>query len=394
MRFSGCFVSRAAMVVAILASVVSAYSFDGLGSVAASRGLDEISFFPGQALTMGELGASNRFASSSVAASYSDCASCAGDAEPIAFDAPVFVDPFVSTPFVYDGFSTFAPFDGFGYSYVYDTWAPERRRPIRRFFNRVRPVRRVLSRVRNVVSREFNYLRPAYVCDPCWSCADVCDPCAVATNVCDPCGFVPAPVSVFAPRPCCGYGYYPGELNELDPTTGKAKNKGIAAAVDAVEDEEPSKTTDPVVISTDAADDVEEATPIRQYDSVKGIDSSVDDEGGVQNPLPEQNTLLKQNPETVPTPAPDLKGSGIIRMLVPADSIVYVNGYRTKQKGDLRSFAARELEVGQTYTFEVRVVALRDGKLREEVKTTTLVAGETASLAFDFRSEEVYALNR
>ena len=207
MRFSGCVASRVALVVAILASVVSAYSFDGLGSGALSQNLDEISLFPGQALTVERLGALGRYASSPVAAGYSECLGCAVDAEPVEFASPVFVDPFVAAPYVYSSFPTFTTFEWPGYSYVYDSWTPARRRPVARILNRVRPVRRVLSRVRNIVSRDFDYCRPAYVCDPCWSCADVCDPCAVTTNVCDPCAFTTgfAPVSVFAPRPCCGF---------------------------------------------------------------------------------------------------------------------------------------------------------------------------------------------
>ena len=390
MRFSGCVASRVVMVVAILTSVVSAYSFDGLGSGALSQNLDDTSFFPGQALTMGTLNASDRYASSSAAASYSECLGCAADAGAVEFASPVFVEPFVAAPFVYDNFATFTTFEWPGYSYVYDSWVPARRHPVARFVNRVRPVRRVLSRVRNIVSRDFDYCRPAYVCDPCWSCADVCDPCAIATDVCDPCALTAgfAPVSVFAPRPCCGYGYYPGEVNELDSKTGLAKNKGIAAAADSASDETTAPALVPKTISTDDGDDVQESDPNLQYDSTKdlntkGLGSAVDEGGSAQDVL-----------ETVPTPAPNLKGSGVIRMLVPENAVVYVNGYRTKQKGDLRSFAARELEIGQTYTFEVRVVASIDGALREEVKNTTLVAGETASLAFDFRGDEVYALNR
>ena len=386
MRFSGCVASRVAIVVAVLTSVVSAYSFDGLGSGASSRSLDEISFFPGQALTIGKLDASSRYATSSAAESYSECAGCAAvAAEPVEYASPVFAEPFVAAPFVYDDFASFSTFEWPGYSYVYGSWVPERRRPVARFFNRVRPVRRILSRVRNIVSRDFDYCRPAYVCDPCWSCADVCDPCAIATDVCDPCAFAApfAPVSVFAPRPCCGYGYYPGEVNELDPKTGLAKNRGIAAAADSESSESTAPALVPKTLSTDDEDDLQESDPNRQYDSTKGLNSSVDGEDSVRGPL-----------ETVPTPNPDVRGSGVIRMLVPENAIVYVNGYRTKQKGDLRSFAARELEMGQTYTFEVRVVASVDGELREEVKHTTLVAGETASLAFDFRSDEVYAFNR
>lgn len=402
MKFSGSFAARVGVVVALLSSVVSASAFD------------DVSIFPGQELTMGKISASDRFASSAVAENYSECLGCAGAQEPISFATPTYVEPFFTAPVVYDDFATFTTFDGFGYSYVYDAWVSGSRvRPVKNFFRRARPVRRVLSRVYNAVRRDFDYCRPAYVCDPCWSCADVCDPCAITTTVCDPCAFTPVPVSVFAPRPCCGYGYYPGEVNELDPNTGLAKNvkrnPGIAAAADT----NSSSKSAPAVVSTDDSDaantntntnttddaDPLSSTPYDQYDSVQGINAASDATGTDLNQEP---TLDSQTPssdkkfEYVPTPPSneELKGSGLIRMLVPENAVVYVNGYRTKQKGRVRSFAARELEKGQSYTFEIRVVALCDGKLREEVKSTTLVAGDSAALAFDFRNEDVYALNR
>ena len=387
MRFSGSFAARVAVVVALLASVASASAFD------------DPSFFSDYQLTLADVSAADRFASSSVSESYSGCLGCAAAAaeDSVALASPVYAEPFFAAPVVYDAFPTFTTFQGAGYSYVYDSWVPERRRPIKRFLHNLRPARRVLSRVYRTVRRDFNFCRPAYVCDPCWSCADFCDPCVQTTNFCDPCvqtvnycdpcAFTPAPVSVYAPRPCCGYGYYPGEVNELDPNTGLAKEKknpGIAAAADS---DAPAKTSSaPAVLSTDDAEPAAQTPTLKsQYDRVRGLDAGADDAGAIDNPLPED----------VPTPAPDLKGSGVIRMIVPEQSVVYVNGYRTKQKGAFRSFAARELEIGQTYTFEVRVVALVDGEVREEVKTATLVANATASLAFDFRNdEEVYAFNR
>ena len=375
MRFSGSFATRVAVVVALLASVASASA------------MDDLSFFSDYQLTLANVSAADRFASSSVSESYSGCLGCAAAEESVAFATPVYADPFIAAPVVYDAFPTFTTFEGVGYSYVYDSWVPERRRPIRNFFRNVRPARRALSRLCRTIRRDFDYCRPAYVCDPCWSCVDVCNPCVETTNVCDPCAFSPVPVSVYAPRPCCGYGYYPGEVNELDPTTGVAKGKknpGVAAAVDT--DVAPKTDSAPAVVTTDDAEPAPRTPSLgSQYDRVRGLDAGADEPGAVDSALPEE----------LPTPAPDLKGSGVIRMIVPEQSVVYVNGYRTKQKGAFRSFAARELEIGQTYTFEVRVVALVDGEVREEVKTTTLVANASASLAFDFRSEEeVYALNR
>ena len=255
------------------------------------------------------------------------------------------------------------------------------------FVDRVRPVRRVIQGVRGLFANDFCYCRPAYVCDPCWT-YDVCDPCPpISYNVCPPTGIPSAivPTSVYAPGVCCGYGYYPGEVNELDPETGLAKkSQGIPSQVDPA----PQKLSNQT-ISTDDGDDLDPNGPatIPQYDSDDSLYDS-NDSGLLQD---------DSYPEQIPTPMPDSNlNTGVIRMLVPEDSVVYVNGYRTKQKGEIRSFAARELEEGQTYSFEIRVVAMRDGRLYEDVKTTTLTAGESSSLAFNLKlvGSETLALNR
>lgn len=396
MKVTGSFALCAAAVVAISASAASAFALGGLFDnglsqkiATASRVNDDDSFFPGQELTMGKLEATSNYAKSAIDASYSECASCAGDA-PVA--APVVYGAGIPAAVVYDGFVPYAPVVSYGYGFEYGyEVAGGPIRGVARFVDRVRPVRRVLNGVRNLFCGNSTYCRPAYVCDPCWSCCDVCDPCWSCADVCDPCAVpcvapcdpcapcgVPAaivPTSVFAPSSCCGYGYYPGEINELNPETGLPKeNNGVPASIDseAAPQETPSLskriTTEPAQNSDSPA--------LPQYDSSKGLDAS----SGAE--------------EEIPAPAP-VNNSGVIRMLVPEDSIVYVNGYRTKQTGALRSFAARQLELGETYSFEIRVVAVRDGRVYEDVQTTTLTAGDSTSLAFNLKlnDSEVYAVN-
>ena len=373
MKFNGRFAACAAAVVAILSSA-SAFAADGVLA----------KFFGGQELTLGEMPTVARYATSEVDGLYSgECAGCAASAasETPIFDAGVIDYGYVAPGYVYDDF-------GFGGSYVYDDfWAP--RRPFTPVRRAVRPVANLLRGVRNFLCRGgYNYCQPAYVCDPCWSvcdpcwspCVDVCDPCGFsvcdpcAAPVCDPC----APLSVYAPSGCCGYGVAPGELRELDPKTGVAVNRGVD------DGDTPATTTSPSVISTEPEQEpasrpatTQPATTTPTFSDPSGIMST--GEG-----------------ETVPTPPADNKlGVGVIRMLVPEDSVVFVNGYRTKQKGALRSFAAKNLEVGETYSFEIRVVENRDGKRYEDVQTTTLTAGDTTALAFNLTlsSDEAYAIN-
>ena len=74
---------------------------------------------------------------------------------------------------------------------------------------------------------------------------------------------------------------------------------------------------------------------------------------------------------------------GAMKVQVPEDALVYVNGILTKSTGESRSYVSRGLVSGFQYSYEVRAEAIRDGKKVEESKTVSLKAGETLSLAFD-----------
>ena len=251
-----------------------------------------------------------------------------------------------------------------------------------------RPIVNIVRGVRNFLfGRGYDYCQPAYVCDPCWSvcdpcwspCAeyDVCAPCAI--DFCSPCASSYIPNIVYAPGSCCGDGYYPGETRELDPETGKAvPQQGIASQTNA------NKPAPKPVVSTDDSDASAEpdvpATPASPIYSQPDLSE------------PE----VPGSGETIPARRADPNlGASVIKMLVPADAIVFVNGYRTKQKGEVRSFVAKDLEIGESYTFDIRVVEKRDGKIYEDFRSTTLVAGESTALAFNptLRSDEAYALN-
>ncbi|MBQ2037858.1 MAG: TIGR03000 domain-containing protein, partial [Thermoguttaceae bacterium] len=230
-----------------------------------------------------------------------------------------------------------------------------------------------------------------YVCDPCWAiddCCDpcgwdpcaVCDPCAPACNpcepVCNPCAPACEPCepacfntgAVFAPGGCCGNGYMPGQVRPLNKETGRpegAKGAGAAPARSYEPEEQPAATEQPAVPGVE-----DDAQPVDEYNSGA--------------------------PEIAPATEPATTGAGLIKMLVPKDAVVYVNGYRTKQTGEVRTFAAKNLEVGETYAFEIRVVAVRDGRTYEDVQSTTLTAGDTSSLAFNLtlRGNQAYAYNK
>ncbi len=389
---------RSAAFAAISAATASAFAFGGLFDGGLSRNIVSTdatayddSFFAGQTLTMGEMGTTYEgYGQSVVDGAYGECADCQGDALP-----------------AYD----FATYD-YGYSYGYvDSygWIPARTfTPARSIAKSAfRGVGSVLRGIRNFLTGNcYDYCQPAYVCDPCWSfcdpccdpcidaccdwspCApcDACNPCEPACNpcepACDPCGSVFNPNAVYAPRSCCGYGYAPGETRPLNPTTGRASEGGIDAQIDQKAPSIPKPQT------TQSKAPVSPALPALDP-NVAPAQVPGEDEG---NALP---TYQSEEPEEVPTPSPSTLGNGTIKMLVPEDAVVYVNGYRTKQKGAVRTFAAKNLQYGETYSFEIRVVAIRNGRVFDDVQTTTLTAGDSSALAFNLTLNEnqSYAYN-
>ena len=384
MKLHGCFALAAAAVVAISASVANA---------------NDASFFNRQSITLGDLQKVSNYAGSPLESSYSECASCAGKDEAVA--APVYA----AQPVYYDSYVVYDPYVSYGeWTPVRNTLGLARDVVVDVARGVSRPVARVVNGVRNFLfNGGYEYCRPAYFCDPCWSCDPcwTCDPCGVPAAcdpcatcgipaACEPCGFV-APRSVWAPKACCGYDVYPGEVNELDSDTGRPK-KPPANGVDSATNSDSASVTAadnapavPQTLSTEpAAPKADAATPAA--DSLLDQPATGDD-------LPAWDG---DDAEAIPTPAPNPNlGAGVIRMLVPEDAVVYVNGYRTKQRGEVRSFAARDLVVGEAYSFEIRVVALRNGERFEDVQTTVLTAGETTALAFNLVAapQSAYAVN-
>lgn len=80
-------------------------------------------------------------------------------------------------------------------------------------------------------------------------------------------------------------------------------------------------------------------------------------------------------------PGGDLN-QAMLKVSVPEDALVYVNGLLTKSTGTSRSYMSRGLNRGFQYTYEVRAEMMRDGQKVEETKVVQLQAGETRELAF------------
>lgn len=100
------------------------------------------------------------------------------------------------------------------------------------------------------------------------------------------------------------------------------------------------------------------------------------------------------DPSTAPmgeTPIPPQPGEketslqridGLLTVDVPEDAKIFVNGQATKSTGEHREYVSRNLELGYTYTYDIRAEMIRDGETVVELKKVDLKAGQTARLAF------------
>jgi uncharacterized protein (TIGR03000 family) len=98
-------------------------------------------------------------------------------------------------------------------------------------------------------------------------------------------------------------------------------------------------------------------------------------------------------PEMIPAPKPDEKGGkggtgsvapdrAKVIVQLPAGAKLYVDDQAIKTTSDSQSFNTPRLEPGQTYYYEVRAEAVRDGKTVVESKRILVRAGQEVSVAF------------
>lgn len=88
---------------------------------------------------------------------------------------------------------------------------------------------------------------------------------------------------------------------------------------------------------------------------------------------------------TIPAPPavlPEAKKAAL-KVTVPEEALVYVNGILTKSTGPSRTYVSRGLSDGFQYTYEVRAEMVRDGQKLEETKVVSLKVGDDLELTFD-----------
>jgi uncharacterized protein (TIGR03000 family) len=153
-------------------------------------------------------------------------------------------------------------------------------------------------------------------------------------------------------------------------------------------------------------------------------DASAIQDGGSINDMLEGNTLPMDNnggyyPEKdasgsglgIPSPGPRSDDStffqnlnrmdrvaadeAILRLNVPEEAKVYVNGRLTKTPGAIRSYESKGLTADRAYHFKIKAVIERDGKQLVRSKLVSLQAGQVKDtlLDFDAPATTVLALN-
>lgn len=276
----------------------------------------------------------------------------------------------------------------------------------------------LLSRLKNLLGCPFScsYGCPAPACfydpycDPCYDsgcgitdfcdpCAGyVCDPCfAPSANVCDPCEGIG-----FAADSCCGddFGTVVPQTSangvidsaNVEPTEVNTEDNGAADSNPAPTPVAPTPVN-PQANAPAANAPLQYSAPAANKLS-NALDSAIPEapKAPEMPQIPNADSLLPApnqpapNQPAPPANAPAGSGTGYLQMTVPENAVVYINGYETKMTGSERRFAARNLEAGVSYRFEIKVVVRENGQTLTDTQTAVLLPGTTMSVAFNLRN--------
>jgi uncharacterized protein (TIGR03000 family) len=71
-----------------------------------------------------------------------------------------------------------------------------------------------------------------------------------------------------------------------------------------------------------------------------------------------------------------------VRLIVPADAVVWFDGDKTSQAGTAREFVSPPLTPGMEYAYEVRVRWMENGQPVDQTRTITVRAGSATAVDF------------
>lgn len=87
-------------------------------------------------------------------------------------------------------------------------------------------------------------------------------------------------------------------------------------------------------------------------------------------------------PATTLPPPTASGGAAYLRVRVPADAVLWIDGDPTDQKGAERTFATPELEPGKVYVYEVKARWAQGGQPVEQTLQVEVRAGRTSTVSF------------
>lgn len=96
-----------------------------------------------------------------------------------------------------------------------------------------------------------------------------------------------------------------------------------------------------------------------------------------------ESTPMEESPALDDSAAKKLKNRGVLAVSVPSDATLFVNGQKTKSKGDVRRFVSKELKKGFRYDYNVRAEFVRNGETVAETKVVSVRPGKFTHIAFD-----------
>jgi uncharacterized protein (TIGR03000 family) len=99
------------------------------------------------------------------------------------------------------------------------------------------------------------------------------------------------------------------------------------------------------------------------------------------------NTPYSSMHDVIPT-TDNTTSTAKIKISVPQDAIVFINGKPTMKTGLHREYLSKGLKYGQNYKYVMRAQITRDGKIIEDTKEIILHANDNKNLAFDFSGRE------
>ncbi len=104
----------------------------------------------------------------------------------------------------------------------------------------------------------------------------------------------------------------------------------------------------------------------------------------------QQWLLVRLKPPEEPRPAAradaappaDRQDRATVEIRVPADAAVWVDGYRTRQTGAVRTLSTPPLQPGETYAYDVRARWTENGAPVEQTQTVVVKPGERSRVTF------------